>query len=159
MTSAAYEINTASLHRKTRPAPQLRVVRGGRYGVAKAKLFARRLGLALAAALMLGLMVSVVASQAQLTALSGEIASVRSELTAAQSTYDYLSSSMDNITNSASVQQIAEGRLGLVKADSSQITYVRLEDESVIRKNASNAAKLLDGIRTAALSLIGSLDP
>lgn len=159
MTSAAYEINTATLHRKSRPAPQLRVVQGGRYGIGKAKLFVRRLGIALVAALMLGLMVSVVASQAQLTALSGEIASVRSDLTAAQSTYDYLSSTMDNITNSASVQQIAEGRLGLVKADTSQITYVRLEDESVIRKNASSAAKLLDGIRTAALSLIGGLDP
>ena len=37
---------------------------------------------------------------------------------------------MDQITNSTSVQQEAEDRLGLVKMDPSQVTYVRLEDEA-----------------------------
>ena len=82
---------------------------------------------------------------------------------------DYLSSDrkllaesveiMDSITNRTSVQDVAEGRLGLVKADPSQITYIRLEDESVIEKSAGSTGKLLEGLKAAALSLIGSFDP
>lgn len=50
---------------------------------------------------------------------------------------------MDQITNSTSVQQEAEDRLGLVKMDPSQVTYVRLEDESVIERAAGTADKFL----------------
>ena len=53
----------------------------------------------------------------------------------------------------------AEDRLGLVKMDPSQVTYVRLEDESVIERAAGTADKFFAGIKTAALSLLGSFDP
>lgn len=158
MASAAYEVGSA--HRAPQPsAPRVRVVRGGRYGLNKIKQLAHNVGLMLVAALVLGLVVSVVASQAKITELSAQIEATRGDLSTARSKYDYYSTQMDGITSRASVQDIAEGRLGLVKADSSQITYIRLEDQSVIEKTASNAAKLMDGFRTAALSLIGSFDP
>lgn len=54
---------------------------------------------------------------------------------------------------------MAEGELGLVKADPSQITYVQLEDQSVIERNTGAAGRLLDEVRTAALSLLDSLNP
>ena len=54
---------------------------------------------------------------------------------------------------------VAEKQLGLVKSDPSQITYIQLENESVIERSESEAAKLLDDLRTAALSLIGNFDP
>ena len=158
MATAAYDLRT-SKQRAGRPTPNVRVVRGGRYGLGKAKQMARTLLLLLVCALVLGLIVSVVQSQARITELSGEIESARRDLSAAQSDYDYLSTTMSSITSRTNVADIAEGDLGLVKADSSQITYIRLEDESVLEKTTSSAARLLEGIRTAALSLIGTLDP
>ena len=86
----------------------------------------------LVTALVLGLVVALLYSQATITELSGEIESARQELVAEQSTYDYLSGQMDKITSTNNIAAIAEGRLGLVKADPSQITYLDLEDEGLI---------------------------
>ena len=66
---------------------------------------------------------------------------------------------MDDITSSTNIQEIAEGKLGLVKADASQITYITMEGESLIVRNQSDLSKLLTGIKTAALSLIGNFNP
>lgn len=158
MATAAYDLHT-SKHSSGRPAPRVRVVRGGRYGLGKARQTARTVLSLLVCALVLGLIVSVVQSQARITELSGEIEAARRDLSAAQSDYDYLSTTMSSITSRTNVADIAEGDLGLVKADGSQITYIRLEDESVLEKTTGSAAKLLEGVRTAALSLIGTLDP
>ena len=138
---------------------RVRVVKGGRYGLSKARQFARTAGTVLVIAIFFGLFASIVASQARITQLSGEIDDAKSELTNAQSYNDYLATTMDQITNSTSVQQEAEDRLGLVKMDPSQVTYVRLEDESVIERAAGTADKFFAGIKTAALSLLGSFDP
>ena len=92
----------------------------------------------------------------------GDLARVeldQSQLAAAQSEYDYLSTKMSDITSRASLQEVAEGQLGLVKLDPSQITYVQLEDESVIQKSTNTAGKLLGEVRTAALSLLNNLNP
>ena len=147
MASTAAEISTNN-HSGSSRTPRVRVVKGGRYGLSKARQFARTAGTVL-----------VIASQARITQLSGEIDDAKSELTNAQSYNDYLSTTMDQITNSTSVQQEAEDRLGLVKMDPSQVTYVRLEDESVIERAAGTADKFFAGIKTAALSLLGSFDP
>ena len=154
MASTAAEISTNN-HSGSSRTPRVRVVKGGRYGLSKARQFARTAGIAI----FFGLFASIVASQARITQLSGEIDDAKSELTNAQSYNDYLSTTMDQITNSTSVQQEAEDRLGLVKMDPSQVTYVRLEDESVIERAAGTADKFFAGIKTAALSLLGSFDP
>ncbi len=142
-----------------RPQPQVRVVRGGRHGLNRARQVALSTLIVLAVALLLGLIVSVVYSQAKITELNGEINEARTSLTAAQSEYDYLSAQMSEITSRASLQQVAEGELGLVKLDPSQITYVQLEDENGISKAAGSASALLADVRTAALNLLGSLNP
>ena len=158
MASTAAEISTNN-HSGSSRTPRVRVVKGGRYGLSKARQFARTAGTVLVIAIFFGLFASIVASQARITQLSGEIDDAKSELTNAQSYNDYLSTTMDQITNSTSVQQEAEDRLGLVKMDPSQVTYVRLEDESVIERAAGTADKFFAGIKTAALSLLGSFDP
>ena len=155
MASTAAEISTNN-HSGSSRTPRVRVVKGGRYGLSKARQFARTAGTVLVIAIFFGLFV---ASQARITQLSGEIDDAKSELTNAQSYNDYLSTTMDQITNSTSVQQEAEDRLGLVKMDPSQVTYVRLEDESVIERAAGTADKFFAGIKTAALSLLGSFAP
>ena len=139
--------------------PEMRVVRGGKHGLNRARQFAAVALYVIAAALLLGLIFSVVHSQARITELNGQINDTRTGLTAAQSEYDYLSTKMSYITSRASLQDVAEGQLGLVKADQSQITYIQLEEQSVIEKTGSDAGRVLVGIRTAALNLLDSFNP
>lgn len=139
--------------------PEMRVVRGGKHGLNRARQFAAVALYVIAAALLLGLIFSVVHSQARITELNGQINDTRTGLTAAQSEYDYLSTKMSDITSRARLQDVAEGQLGLVKADQSQITYIQLEEQSVIEKTGSDAGRVLVGIRTAALNLLDSFNP
>ena len=139
--------------------PEMRVVRGGKHGLNRARQFAAVALHVIAAALLLGLIFSVVHSQARITELNGQINDTRTDLTAAQSEYDYLSTKMSDITSRASLQDVAEGQLGLVKADQSQITYIQLEEQSVMEKTGSDAGRVLVGIRTAALNLLDSCNP
>ena len=141
------------------PRPEVRVVRGGNRGLNRARRFARTLLRVMAVATVAGLIISVLYSHAKLVELNGQINSINTELAAAQSEYDYLSTKMSDITSRASLQDVAEGQLGLVKADQSQITYIQLEEQSVIEKTSDSASQLLLGIRTAALNLLGSLNP
>ena len=53
----------------------------------------------------------------RITELNGQINEVSTQLAAAQSEYDYLTTKMSDITSRASLQEVAEGQLGLVKAD------------------------------------------
>ena len=132
--------------------PEMRVVRGGKHGLNRARQFAAVALYVIAAALLLGLIFSVVHSQARITELNGQINDTRTGLTAAQSEYDYLSTKMSDITSRASLQDVAEGQLGLV-------TYIQLEEQSVIEKTGSDAGRVLVGIRTAALNLLDSFNP
>ena len=138
-----------------RPQPRVRVVRGGRHGLNRVRRLAASMLQVLAVALLLGLIVSVVYSQAKITELNGQINETRTQLTAAQSEYDYLTTQMSNITSRTNLQQVAEGELGLVPAD----PYVQLESESVIEKKSGSTQLLLEDLRTAALNLLGSLNP
>ena len=142
-----------------RPQPRVRVVRGGRHGLNRVRRLAASMLQVLAVALLLGLIVSVVYSQAKITELNGQINETKTQLTAAQSEYDYLTTQMSNITSRTNLQQVAEGKLWLVPADPSQITYVQLESESVIEKKSGSTQLLLEDLRTAALNLLGSLNP
>lgn len=142
-----------------RREPNVRVVRGGKHGLNRARQLATSMVNVLAVALLLGLVVSVVYSQAKITELNGQINETMEQLTAAESEYDYLATQMSNITSRTSLQQVAEGQLGLVQVDPSQITYVQLEDQSVIERNTNSTELFLSDVRTAALNLLGSLNP
>ena len=95
--------------------PEVRVVRGGKHGLNRARQFASVALHVIAVALLLGMIFSVVHSQARITELNGQINDTRTDLTAAQSEYDYLSTKMSDITSRASLQEVAEGQLVLVK--------------------------------------------
>ena len=158
MTQAAYDLNMKTKSYGQYRAPRVRVVRG-RSRLDKLRQTVAALRSVLVAALILGRVVGLLYSQAIITELSGEIESTRQELTQEQSTYDYLSGRMDDITSTTNIQEIAEGKLGLVKADASQITYITMEDQSRIVRNESDLSRLLSGVKTAALSLIGNFNP
>ena len=157
MTQTAYDLRGRAETRYR--APHVRVVRGGRIQLAKLRQAAYAMRTVLVSLLVLALIVGVLYSQAIITELSGEIESTRQQLTEAESTYDYLSSQMDSITSSNNIAAIAEGKLGLVKADPSQITYLNLENEGLIRHSESTLSRLLSNFQAAALSLIGNFDP
>ena len=140
-------------------APRVRVVRGGRTRLEKLRRAAYALRSVLITALILGLVIALLYSQAVITELSGEIETNRQQLVTEQSRYDYLSGEMDDITSTKNIAAIAEGELGLVKADASQITYIDMEDEGLIVRSEDTLTKLLSSFQTAALSLIGNFDP
>ncbi len=156
MTSAAYQMNHAQYVRR---APRVRVVRGGRFQFGRVKNAMRQAGSVLLVVVVLALITAIVAGQAKLTELSGEIDATRSDLADAQTTYEYLSGKMDEISNSANIEDVAQNRLGLEKTDPSQVTYIRVDDESVIEKSDTKTDEILDDLYTAALSLIGSFEP
>lgn len=83
MASTAAEISTNN-HSGSSRTPRVRVVKGGRYGLSKARQFARTAGTVLVIAIFFGLFASIVASQARITQLSGEIDDAKSELTNAR---------------------------------------------------------------------------
>ena len=146
MTTVLLHEGSAAPKLEPLPRPQVRAVRGGT-------------GYAKCGAVFGGLAISSLMSGATLMELNAQVDEVSVQLAEAQSEYDYLNTRMNDITSRASLQQVAEGELGLVKADPSQITYVQLEDQSIIERNTGAAGRLLDEVRTAALSLLDSLNP
>lgn len=159
MTTVLLHDGTAAPKLEPPPRPQVRAVRGGNHGLRKVRHVVRTAMTVLVIAVFFGLLISSLMSAAKLMELNSQVDEVNTQLTEAKSEYDYLNARMSDITSRASLQEVAEGQLGLVKLDPSQITYVQLEDQSIIERNTSAAGHLLDEVRTAALSLLDSLNP
>ena len=51
------------------------------------------------------------------------------------------------------------GRLGLMKIDDSQITYIRLDDQSVLTRRESAVEKWTDTLQAGVSSLLRTIDP
>ena len=151
MTTVLLHEGSAAPKLEPPPRPQVRAVRGGNHGLNRVRHVMRTAVIVLILAVSGGLAISSLMSGATLMELNAQVDEV--------SEYDYLNTRMNDITSRASLQQVAEGELGLVKADPSQITYVQLEDQSIIERNTGAAGRLLDEVRTAALSLLDSLNP
>ena len=157
MTTVLLHEGSAAPKLEPSPRPQVRAVRGGNHGLNRVRHVMRTAVIVLILAVLGGL--ASLMSGATLMELNAQVDEVSVQLAEAQSEYDYLNTRMNDITSRASLQQVAEGELGLVKADPSQITYVQLEDQSIIERNTGAAGRLLDEVRTAALSLLDSLNP
>ena len=155
MTTVLLHEGSAAPKLEPPPRPQVRAVRG----LNRVRHVMRTAVIVLILAVFGGLAISSLMSGATLMELNAQVDEVSAQLAEAQSEYDYLNTRMNDITSRASLQQVAEGELGLVKADPSQITYVQLEDQSIIERNTGAAGRLLDEVRTAALSLLDSLNP
>ena len=98
-------------------------------------------------------------SHVQLTELTGKIQDAQAKLTAANSWNSYWSNTLDSKTNLRTVEEAATTRLGMIKADPSQITYIKLDETSTVDRPASGLQKLAGMLHAGALSLVGSLDP
>ena len=87
-------------------------------------------------ALMVGFAVSLLWSEAQLVELNDQIQDAKAQLVSEQSQYTYYNSALNSKTNITSVEEAAS-RLGLMKIDQSQITYIRLDAGSVLVRKES----------------------
>lgn len=134
----------------------MRVKQGGQLRTAQALRQVRIVSVTL---LMIALISCYLYSQAVLTELTTDLQRTQRQLVAAQSDYDYLSGLMDSKTSLKSVAEIATSQLGLMKLDKSQITYVTLEQESVITRPESGIRRWLESFGAGLLSVADYLNP
>ena len=147
---AAYKMKEASAK-----APKLEVRRGD----ASRRAATRRQNMArgLLALTMLALVCAVIYSHVQLTELTGEIQDARVELTAANSWNSYWSNTLDSKTNLRTVEEAATTRLGMIKADPSQITYIRLGESGALVRRESTVRQWTDFLYTGAVNILGTV--
>lgn len=80
------------------------------------------------------------------------------EITDAKSEYNYLNSELGKRTEMSRIEDIAK-QLGLMKVNDSQITYVRLEEDSVITGGENQVGRLAELFQSGLLSVMETLDP
>ena len=147
MGQAAYDYNAV----RRRKAPQtqrkadLRVAKGGK----------RRLS-PLQAAVLVGFAISLLWSESKLVELNDQIQDAKAQLVSEQSQYTYYNSTLNSKTNITSVEETA-GRLGLMKIDQSQITYIRLGESDTLERTQSAVRQWTDFIYNGAVNILGTV--
>ena len=116
MTTVLLHEGSAAPKLEPPPRPRVRAVRGGNHGLNRVRHVMRTAVIVLILAVFGGLAISSLMSGATLMELNAQVDEVSAQLAEAQSEYDYLNTRMNDITSRASLQQVAEGELGLVKA-------------------------------------------
>ena len=111
----------------------------------------------LSAALLVGFAVSLLWSESQLVELNSQIQNAKADLVSVQSQYTYYNSALNNRTNITSVEETAT-RLGLMKIDQSQITYIRLDGGSVLVRKESAVRQWTDLLHDGAMMIMGSVN-
>ena len=152
MGQPAYDRN--AVRRRRAPQPQrkanLRVAKGGK----------RRLNPLQAAVhnamKLVGFAISLLWSEAQLVELNDQIQATKAQLVSEQSQYTYYNSTLNSKTNIASVEETA-GRLGLMKVDPSQITYIRLGESGALVRRESTVRQWTDFLYTGAVNILGTV--
>ena len=141
MGQAAYDMTEVRRRRAPQAQPKvpLRVEKGGK----------KRLN-------PVGFAVSLLWSEAQLVELNSQIQSAKAELVSEQSQYTYYNSALNSRTNITSVEETAT-RLGLMKIDQSQITYIRLDEGSVLVRKASAVRQWSDLLHDGAMTILASV--
>ena len=154
MGQAAYDYNTA----RRRKAPQtqrktaLRVEKGGKRRLSPLQAALRNAMHLVAAALLTGFAISLLMSEAQLVELNDQIQDAKAQLVSAQSQYTYYNSK----TNITSVEEAAS-RLGLMKIDPSQITYIRLNESGALERQQSPVRQWTSFIYNGAVTILGTV--
>ena len=152
MGQAAYDMTEVRRRRAPQAQPKvpLRVEKGG-----KKRLNPVRAAMQHALQLV-GFAVSLLWSEAQLMELNSQIQSAKAELVSEQSQYTYYNSALNSRTNITSVEETAT-RLGLMKIDQSQITYIRLDEGSVLVRKASAVRQWSDLLHDGAMTILASV--
>ena len=107
-------------------------------------------------ALLAGLAVSLLWSEAQLVELNDQIQDAKAQLVSAQSQYTYYNSTLNSKTNITSVEEAAS-RLGLMKIDPSQITYIRLNESGALERQQSPVRQWTSFIYNGAVTILGTV--
>ena len=158
MGQPAYDRN--AVRRRRAPQPQrkanLRVAKGGKRRLNPLQAAVHNAMNLVAAALLVGFAVSLLWSEAQLVELNSQIQSAKAELVSEQSQYTYYNSALHSRTNITSVEETAT-RLGLMKIDQSQITYIRLDEGSVLVRKASAVRQWSDLLHDGAMTILASV--
>ena len=130
MGQAAYDMNAVRRRRapQTQKNVPLRVEKGGKRRLTPFQAAMQHAIQLISVALMVGFAVSLLWSEAQLVELNDQIQDAKAQLVSEQSQYTYYNSALNSKTNITSVEEAAS-RLGLMKIDQSQITYIRLSEE------------------------------
>lgn len=159
MGQAAYDYNTAVRRRKA-PQPQrkanLRVEKGGKNRFSPRQAAARHAMHLVAVALLVGFAISLLWSESRLVELNDQIQDAKAQLVSEQSQYTYYNSTLNSKTNITSVEEAA-GRLGLMKIDQSQITYIRLGESDSLERTQSAVRQWTDFIYNGAVNILGTI--
>ena len=159
MGQPAYDMSSEVRRRK---APQtqrkvaLRVEKGGKRRLSPFQAAMQHALQLISMALLAGFAVSLLWSEAQLVELNDQIQDAKAQLVSAQSQYTYYNSTLNSKTNIASVEETA-GRLGLMKVDPSQITYIRLGESGALVRRESTVRQWTDFLYTGAVNILGTV--
>ena len=158
MGQAAYDMTEVRRRRapQTQPKVPLRVEKGGKKRLNPVRAAMQHALQLVGAALLVGFAVSLLWSEAQLVELNSQIQSAKAELVSEQSQYTYYNSALNSKTNITSVEEAAS-RLGLMKIDQSQITYIRLDEGSVLVRKASAVRQWSDLLHDGAMTILASV--
>ena len=159
MGQAAYDYNTARRRKvpQTQRKTALRVEKGGKRRLSPLQAALRNAMHLVAAALLTGFAISLLMSEAQLVELNDQIQDAKAQLVSAQSQYTYYNSTLNSKTNITSVEETAT-RLGLMKIDQSQITYIRLDEGSVLVRKESAVRQWTDLLHDGAMMVMGRVN-
>ena len=159
MGQAAYDYNSAVRRRKA-PQPQrkanLRVEKGGKERLSPRQAAVRHMMHLVEAALLVGFAISLLWSESQLVELNSKIQKAKTSLLSEQSQYTYYTSTLNSQTNITSVEEAAS-RLGLMKIDQSQITYIRLGESDSLERTQSAVRQWTDFIYNGAVNILGTI--
>ena len=149
-----------AVRRRRAPQPQrkanLRVAKGGKRRLNPLQAAVHNAMNLVAAALLVGFAISLLWSEAQLVELNDQIQATKAQLVSEQSQYTYYNSTLNSKTNIASVEETA-GRLGLMKVDPSQITYIRLGESGALVRRESTVRQWTDFLYTGAVNILGTV--
>ena len=158
MGQAAYDMTEVRRRRAPQAQPKvpLRVEKGGKKRLNPVRAAMQHALQLVGAALLVGFAVSLLWSEAQLVELNDQIQDAKAQLVSEQSQYTYYNSTLNSKTNIASVEETA-GRLGLMKVDPSQITYIRLGESGELVRRESTVRQWTDFLYTGAVNILGTV--
>ena len=154
MGQPAYDMSSEVRRRK---APQtqrkvaLRVEKGGKRRLSPFQAAMQHVLQLISMALLAGFAVSLLWSEAQLVEVNDQIQKAKAELVSEQSQYTYYNSVLNSKTNITSVEEVA-GRL-----DQSQLTYIRLDSDSVLVRRESAVHQWTDFLHDGAMTILASV--
>ena len=158
MGQAAYDMTEVRRRRAPQAQPKvpLRVEKGGKKRLNPVRAAMQHALQLVGAALLVGFAVSLLWSEAQLVELNDQIQDAKAQLVSEQSQYTYYNSTLNSKTNITSVEETA-GRLGLMKIDQSQITYIRLGESDTLERTQSAVRQWTDFIYNRAVNILGTV--